>query len=175
MFVNKPAMHLRFDDIEHVDLDRTSEDVNRRALKSWDLIVAHKNGTQHTFSNVDKSDFEPLVTFLNSQKVKVIGGQTAQEQSVAEMMGDDDDDSDEESEDEDFDGGAPESSSEEVLPRTTMRTTMLREMMLQNQRKKPSGKHPTGPKRQKSSSLVRATYKPQPACRDSQPLVAISV
>ena len=57
MFVNKLAMHLRFDDIEHVDLDRTSESVNSRALKSWDLIVAHKNGTMHTFSNIDKSDY----------------------------------------------------------------------------------------------------------------------
>ena len=114
MFVNKPAMHLRFDDIEHVDLDRTSEDVNRRALKSWDLIVAHKNGTQHTFSNVDKSDFEPLVSFLQGQKVKLIGAtDTRQEQSVADMMDDDDDDDDESSEDEDFDGGAPQSSSEE--------------------------------------------------------------
>jgi structure-specific recognition protein 1 len=113
MFVNKPAMHLRFDDIEHVDLDRTSEGVNRRALKSWDLIVAHKNGTLHTFSNVDKGDYEPLVQFLKIQKVKLIGAQDPQEQSVADVMDDGDDDDDEESEDEDFDGGAPQSSSEE--------------------------------------------------------------
>jgi len=80
MFVNKPAMHLRFDDLEHVDLDQTSEGVRSRALKSWDLIVVQKNGTAHTFANVEKGDYEPLVTFLKAQKVKLIGAQQRQEQ-----------------------------------------------------------------------------------------------
>ena len=116
MFVNKPAMHLRFDDVEHVDLDRTSEDVNRRALKSWDLTVALKGGASHTFANVEKNDYEPMVAFLKQCKVKLIGAQDPQEQMAAAMDMDDDDDDDEDegsSEDEDFDGAAPQESSSE--------------------------------------------------------------
>eukprot|EP01043_Picozoa_sp_COSAG02_P038450 COSAG02_NODE_2965_length_7644_cov_1362.789927_5_plen_570_part_00 len=156
MFVNKPAMHLRFDDIQHVDLDRTSEGVNSRALKSWDLIVAHKNGTQHTFSNVDKNDYEPLVTFLSGQKVKIIGGQDPQQPSEAEMMGDDDDDDDEESEDEDFDGGAAESSSEEDSSDDDVDDDASGDEAVKS-KKKAKRKAPDGsPKRQKKLKLGTA-------------------
>ena len=115
MFVNKPAMHLRFEEIEHVDLDRTSEDVNRRALKSWDLTVALKGGASHTFANVEKNDYEPMVAFLKSCKIKLVGAHDPEEQKAAAMDMDDDDDEGDEgtSEDEDFDGAAPQESSSE--------------------------------------------------------------
>jgi structure-specific recognition protein 1 len=176
MFVNKPAMHLRFEDIEHVDLDRTSEGVNSRALKSWDLIVALKNGTQHTFSNVEKSDYEPLVRFLDGQKVKVIGGQDSQEQSVAEMMDDDDDEDEESSEDEDFDGGAQQSSSEESSDDDDDGEDEGDEAA--KPKKKAKRKTPDGsPKRQPKLKYGTREFllsPPQAAWRSSQPLTVIS-
>ena len=85
MFVNKPATNLRFDDVEHVEFDRTSQEVERRALKSWDLMVVMRAGTKHTFANVERNDYDPLVAFLKGQGVKLIGAQD-QTQSVSQRL-----------------------------------------------------------------------------------------
>ena len=111
MFVNKPATNLRFDDVEHVEFDRTSQEVERRALKSWDLMVVMRAGTKHTFANVERNDYDPLVAFLKGQGVKLIG---AQDQTQQQTVGDDefDDDNEDEEEDEDFDGADADESSD---------------------------------------------------------------
>jgi structure-specific recognition protein 1 len=112
MFVNKPAMNLPFNEVESVDVDRTSDEVQRRALKSWDLTVSMRNSsTKHTFTNLERNDYDPVVAFLKSKGVKLIGAhdQPTRQQYVES----DEDEDDEDEEDEDFQGGAPSSDDDD--------------------------------------------------------------
>jgi structure-specific recognition protein 1 len=116
-FITKPAMHIRFADVDSVELDRLAQ--ASRATKSWDIMIRMSHGDVHQFNNIEKNDFEPIVHFLKSKDVKLIGD-VQQEQgrkSYAEMDGFDEDDEDDEDEDEsdDEDFGAKDMVGEEEV------------------------------------------------------------
>lgn len=99
-FINKPPSYIRYDDIDYVDFRRM--DLERR----FDLFVALNtgNGQTYLFTNIERSEFEPIFNFLDKTKGIVVDNadqlrRTGGRQRVA--LADDDDDS--ESEDDDFD------------------------------------------------------------------------
>lgn len=106
-FVNKPPTYIRYDDIEYVEFRRM--DLERR----FDLFVSLSNGssTTHLFSNIERTEFEPIFKFLyESKKVPVENAEqlirTGGRQNVQmEDLGG----SSESEDDDDFDPNAPES------------------------------------------------------------------
>lgn len=103
-FINKPPSYIRYDDIDYVDFRRM--DLERR----FDLFVALNtgNGQTYLFTNIERSEFEPIFNFLDKTKGIVVDNadqlrRTGGRQRVT--LADDDDDS--ESEDDDFDPNAP--------------------------------------------------------------------
>eukprot|EP00178_Gracilaria_changii_P000950 TRINITY_DN1126_c0_g1_i1.p3 TRINITY_DN1126_c0_g1~~TRINITY_DN1126_c0_g1_i1.p3 ORF type:complete len:494 (+),score=76.60 TRINITY_DN1126_c0_g1_i1:4098-5579(+) len=102
-FVNKPPTCIRYDDIDFVEFRRM--DLERR----FDLFIAMTTGTNqtHLFTNIERSEFEPIFTFLHdTKKVHVEGAEqlkrTGGRQQVRMMDGEDDSESD----DDDFDPDA---------------------------------------------------------------------
>lgn len=110
-FVNKPPTYIRFDDVEEIDFRRL--DVDRR----FDMHVSVSgSGTgAFLFSNIDRSEFDAILRFLDGKGVpiehvealragNVGGGGAGSGSGVAAAIGAvDDEDDEDESSDEDFD------------------------------------------------------------------------
>lgn len=125
IYVHKPPMHIRFEEISCVNFARGGG-----STKSFDFEIELKSGTQHTFSSIEKEEYAKLYDFIVSKKITVknSGKMTS---NYAEDFGDSDNDvpdaylnrvkaeaeerdsdesgSDEESTDEDFNPTAQES------------------------------------------------------------------
>ena len=110
-FILKPAMHIRFAEIQSVEIDRMAkaEKWQARANKSWDIMIHMNHGDIHQFMNIDQNEFEPFVHFLKGKDLKLIGDLATENSrsTYSELDQDEEDDEDEdESEDDDFDGDA---------------------------------------------------------------------
>ncbi|KAK3083995.1 hypothetical protein FSP39_006426 [Pinctada imbricata] len=71
IFVHKPPMHIRFDEVSQVNFAR-SAGTNR----SFDFEVETRSGTSYTFVGIEKDEYGKLYDFVSSKKlsVKNIGG-----------------------------------------------------------------------------------------------------
>ncbi|KAI0563549.1 Structure-specific recognition protein [Gracilaria domingensis] len=104
-FVNKPPTYIRYDDIDFVEFRRM--DLERR----FDLFIAMTTGTNqtHLFTNIERSEFEPIFSFLHeTKKVPVEGAEQLKRTGGRQQMRMMDDDDDSESDDDDFDPNAQE-------------------------------------------------------------------
>ncbi|VWU51354.1 FACT complex subunit SSRP1, putative [Hepatocystis sp. ex Piliocolobus tephrosceles] len=120
LFIIKPVILISFDDIVVLSFQRTG---NINQHRFFSLTIKHKRGMSYEFTNIDKNEYSPLLTFLKSKNINIhddsnINGknqnfgdlsESDEEDYVAEEDDDDDDyeegDEDlEEDEDEDEDG-----------------------------------------------------------------------
>lgn len=104
-FVNKPPSYIRYDDIEYVEFRRM--DLERR----FDLFISMStsSNTTYLFSNIERTEFEPIFKFLYDTKkvpienaeqlIRTGGKQNVQMEDVSDSS---------ESEDDDFDPNVPE-------------------------------------------------------------------
>eukprot|EP00794_Sanderia_malayensis_P000295 gene295-921_t len=120
IFVHKPPVHIRFDEISCVNFARGST-----TGRTFDFDVELKNGTTVSFSNLEREDYGHLFDFVNAKNLRIRnkGGKAGKTSMMDDLMDsddespdfylekvkaeaaeddDDDDDDDEESEDEDF-------------------------------------------------------------------------
>jgi len=118
IFVHKPPVHVRFDEISCVNFARGST-----TGRTFDFDVELKNGTTISFSNIERQDYGNLYDFVTSKNLRIrnksgkSGANSMMddlmdsddespdfylEKVKAEAAEDDDEDEDEESEDEDF-------------------------------------------------------------------------
>lgn len=125
IYVHKPPMHIRFEEISCVNFARGGG-----STKSFDFEVELKSGTNHTFSSIEKEEYAKLYDFIVSKKltVKNSGKMTsnyaddfgdsdkeepdaylARVKAEAEERDSDESGSDEESTDEDFNPNVAES------------------------------------------------------------------
>lgn len=125
IYVHKPPMHIRFEEIACVNFARGGG-----STKSFDFEVELKSGTQHTFSSIEKEEYAKLYDFIVSKKITVknsgkmtsnyaddFGDSDKEEpdaylarvKAEAEERDSDESASDEESTDEDFNPNLPES------------------------------------------------------------------
>ncbi|XP_058803231.1 FACT complex subunit Ssrp1 [Phymastichus coffea] len=128
IYVHKPPIHIRFEEISSVNFARGGG-----STRSFDFEIELKNGTQHTFSSIEKEEYGKLFDFINNKKLHVKNrgkgdklsykddfGDSDQEEEpdaylarvkaeAKERDEDDDDDDDDESTDEDFKPTAEES------------------------------------------------------------------
>jgi structure-specific recognition protein 1 len=66
VFVHKPPIHIRFEEISCVNFARGGG-----STKSFDFEVELKSGTQHTFSSIEKEEYSKLYDFIVSKKITV--------------------------------------------------------------------------------------------------------
>lgn len=116
IFLPKPATYMPFKDISQVIFSRMGP---TGSSKTFDQKVMMKNGTEVSFSGLDKEEYDQLELFLRSKGVKVKSEIPVDEiefkkfaetgnQNIGEELEDD-----EESEDEDFVGGDESDVAEE--------------------------------------------------------------
>ncbi|CAH0395894.1 unnamed protein product [Bemisia tabaci] len=123
MFVHKPPMHIRFEEISSVNFARGAGSMTR----SFDFEVSLKSGWVHTFSSIDKGEYGKLFDYVSTKKLVVKDSSKGAKVSYKESMDDsgdegepdaylarvkreakerdDDGDDDDESDDEDFNPG----------------------------------------------------------------------
>lgn len=66
IYVHKPPMHIRFEEIACVNFARGGG-----STKSFDFEVELKSGTQHTFSSIEKEEYAKLYDFIVAKKITV--------------------------------------------------------------------------------------------------------
>ncbi|KAL7553052.1 hypothetical protein ACHAWF_016299, partial [Thalassiosira exigua] len=125
IFIHKPAVLIRFDEIESVEFQRYAG--GQVTTRNFDLCVTLRSTPgdtlstkEYIFSGIDKSNFKPLYSFLKGKKIRLMnieevsgeGPSAAGPPAYNEM--DDGGDGSESSEDEDYDqdNKSEESSSE---------------------------------------------------------------
>ena len=70
MFVPKPPVHIRFDEISCVNFARVQSG-GGTSSRSFDFEVEHKNGSVITFSSIDKEEYNKLFDFVNGKNLKI--------------------------------------------------------------------------------------------------------
>jgi len=125
MFVNKPPLHILFNDVSIVKFDRSST-----GTRSFDFQIEHKNGTSFLFSGIDKAEQSAFQEFIKNKGMKIqksansaaanieYGGKGSHdayaEQMKAEGRERDDDDEDDSDDEDDDDFKAEESSDDDM-------------------------------------------------------------
>lgn len=89
IFVHKPPIHIRFDEVVTVNFAR-SAGTNR----SFDFDVETKSGTTYTFVGIEKDEYGKLYDFVTSKKLRVknINGKGDKAPYRDDMSGSDDED-----------------------------------------------------------------------------------
>ena len=126
IFINKPTIILKFDEVESVEFKRY-DPAATSAIRNFDLVVTMKTGTgkgggketkEYSFNLIDRSEYKPLFEFLEVKKLTVKNPVMASD-SMAMGKGrdglglDDGEEDEEESDDEDYeDGGSDDEGGE---------------------------------------------------------------
>lgn len=122
MYVHKPAMHIRFEEISSINFARSDG-----STRSFDLEIDVKAGTTHIFNTIEKEEYPRLYDYVSKKKLRIKNRPTKKvttAEIVDELIDSDDEDAylarvksegqareqgdeeDSEEEDEDFDPNA---------------------------------------------------------------------
>ncbi|XP_066990072.1 FACT complex subunit Ssrp1 isoform X1 [Macrobrachium rosenbergii] len=66
IYVHKPPVHLRSDEITSVNFARSGS-----TTRSFDFEVEIKNGVVHTFSSIEKGEYNRLFDYVNQKKLRI--------------------------------------------------------------------------------------------------------
>lgn len=66
IYVHKPPIHIRFEEITSVNFARGGG-----STRSFDFEIELKSGTVHTFSSIEKEEYGKLFDFINSKKLHI--------------------------------------------------------------------------------------------------------
>jgi len=80
VFINKPVVYVRFEDIRYIEFARISER-SVSTNRSFDLNVMTKSGN-FTFTGVDREEYQPLFGFLEMKKIPIRNLEEEEEQRV---------------------------------------------------------------------------------------------
>lgn len=91
IFVHKPALHIRHEEIANINFARGST-----TGRTFDIEIELKNGTQHTFNNLPRDEYTPLFDYVNSKKLRIKnkGADKKGASMMDDLIGSDDDDHD---------------------------------------------------------------------------------
>ena len=122
IFVHKPCVHVRFDEIAYVSFARVGT-TSTGTSRTFDLDVELNNQTRHSFTGIQRDEYSKLYSFISSKKLRIKNVKSQEAISMKdddfESSGSEDggyvneamDDSDED--DEDFKAGEESDVSEE--------------------------------------------------------------
>ncbi|KAM4032902.1 FACT complex subunit SSRP1 [Anomaloglossus baeobatrachus] len=66
IYVHKPPVHVRFDEVNSVNFARGTT-----TTRSFDFEIETKQGSQYTFSNIEREEYGKLFDFVNSKKLNL--------------------------------------------------------------------------------------------------------
>ncbi|XP_076148404.1 FACT complex subunit SSRP1a [Alosa pseudoharengus] len=66
IYVHKPPVHLRFEEISCVNFARGTT-----TTRSFDFEIETKQGTQYTFSSIERQEYGKLFDFVNAKKLNI--------------------------------------------------------------------------------------------------------
>lgn len=66
MYVHKPPIHIRFEEVASVNFARGGG-----STRSFDFEVELKSGTVHTFSSIEKEEYNKLFDFITAKKLNI--------------------------------------------------------------------------------------------------------
>ncbi|KAG7163414.1 FACT complex subunit Ssrp1-like [Homarus americanus] len=66
IYVHKPPVHIRFDEISSVNFARSGS-----TTRSFDFEVEVKNGLVNTFSSIEKGEYNRLFDYVNQKKLRI--------------------------------------------------------------------------------------------------------
>ncbi|XP_041088047.1 FACT complex subunit SSRP1 isoform X2 [Polyodon spathula] len=66
IFVHKPPLHLRFDEVSCVNFARGTT-----TTRSFDFEIESKQGGQYTFSSIEREEYGKLFDFVNAKKLNI--------------------------------------------------------------------------------------------------------
>lgn len=85
IYVHKPPIHIRFEEIASVNFARGGG-----STKSFDFEIELKIGTNHTFSSIEKEEYNKLYDFIVSKKIHVKNTGKNDKANYADDFGDSD-------------------------------------------------------------------------------------
>ncbi|OEH77787.1 structure specific recognition protein [Cyclospora cayetanensis] len=121
LFIVKPVIFVRFEDVVSVEFSRTGASTTNRFFA---FTVSCRGGVEHEFTSIDRNEYEPLVEFLTQKGIRIKNVEKSNAARTsglqeAELPTDEDDDdyggesdTDEDFEDEEDDDESEESASE---------------------------------------------------------------
>lgn len=101
LFVHKPAMHIRFEEIADVEFARVGAEQSKGSTgnRTFDLIVNLRSGAKPVqFQNLQRSDYAPLFNFLNAKNLRIANFEEMPQPAPAAVDQDDADDNQDEEE-----------------------------------------------------------------------------
>jgi len=66
MYVHKPAIHIRFEEINSVNFARSDG-----STRSFDLEIETKSNTTHIFNSIEKEEYPRLYDFVTNKKLRI--------------------------------------------------------------------------------------------------------
>ncbi|XP_075440325.1 FACT complex subunit SSRP1 [Ascaphus truei] len=66
IYVHKPPVHIRFDEVNCVNFARGTT-----TTRSFDFEIETKQGTQYTFSSIEREEYGKLFDFVNNKKLNI--------------------------------------------------------------------------------------------------------
>lgn len=183
MYVHKPAIHVRFEEISSVNFARSDG-----STRSFDLEIETKANTTHIFNSIEKEEYPRLYDYVSNKKLRIKNRPstkvTASEALADELVDSDEEDAylarvknegrareagDEDSEeDEDFDpnaagSGSSEAGSDEEDSEDFESEDVSDESDDSSKKRKKSSKKKDSPKKSKSSKKDAPTTKSKPS------------
>lgn len=89
IFVHKPPLHIRFDEVGSVNFAR-----NAGSTRSFDFDVETKTGTAYTFVGIEKEEYGKLYDFVQQKKLKIKNRDKSESKTSVTYSDDDESDDD---------------------------------------------------------------------------------
>ncbi|KAJ8932779.1 hypothetical protein NQ314_014483 [Rhamnusium bicolor] len=86
IYVHKPPIHIRFEEINSVNFARSGG-----STRSFDFEVELKSGTVHTFSSIEKEEYAKLFDFITCKKLNIKNRGKNDKASIKDDFGNSDD------------------------------------------------------------------------------------
>lgn len=86
IFIHKPPMHIRFEEIATVNFARSGG-----STRSFDFEIELKSGVLHTFSSIEKEEYGRLFDFIKDKKLRVKNTGKGEKPSYKDDFGSSDD------------------------------------------------------------------------------------
>jgi structure-specific recognition protein 1 len=75
IFINKPTVYIKFEDIEIIDFKRYDQNA---ATRNFDLVITLKSSAvssnepkEYNFSSIDRAEFPALIDYIQSKEIPV--------------------------------------------------------------------------------------------------------
>jgi structure-specific recognition protein 1 len=108
LFVTKPVIHIRFEEVKSVEFARMNER-SASTIRSFDLNITTSSGT-FTFTGLDRQEYQILFDFLSQKKLPITKSTEEEEPYKGQALSDSEEDEDVVPDDE----GSSETSSEDA-------------------------------------------------------------